>query len=209
MKGGQAASSWPTMAALHQQLHQAAVQLAGTGGAMASMMVPRICAASTAAGLLMHMCGDIQAFRRLLCELLLECKVRPELALPAYAAASDAWPSGLPPATASDAASLWSAASDTGGHDHSTCGVALLHSIAYKLSHSHSMHSRAEGAEDREEGAAVADLAVLCLRHLGRSHWNWHALDPLQCVKEMPADCISDGESWTLLAALLRGAKTV
>ena len=60
MKGGQAASSWPTMAALHQQLHQAAVQLAGTGGAMASMMVPRICAASTAAGLLMHMCGDIQ-----------------------------------------------------------------------------------------------------------------------------------------------------
>ena len=68
---------------------------------------------------------------------------------------------------------------------------------------------RAEGAEDREEGAAVADLAVLCLRHLGRSHWNWHALDPLQCAKETPADCISDGESWTLLAALLRGAKTV
>lgn len=83
-----------------------------------------------------------QAFRRLLCELLLECKVRPELALPAYAAASDAWPSGLPPATASDAAKLWSAASDTGGRDHSTCGVALLHSIAYKLSHS--MHSRCQ-----------------------------------------------------------------
>lgn len=87
---------------------------------------------------------NLQAFRRLLCELLLECKSRPDLALPAYAAASDAWPSGMPPATASDAASLWSAATDSGGADHSTCGVALLHSIAYKLSHSHSMSVRCQ-----------------------------------------------------------------
>lgn len=59
-KGGQAASCWPAVAALHQQLRYAAVQLACSDEAMAPMMVPRMCAASAAAGMLMRMCGDIQ-----------------------------------------------------------------------------------------------------------------------------------------------------
>lgn len=75
----------------------------------------------------------MQAFRKLLCDVLLECKARPSHALPAFAAAADAWPGGLPPAASSDAADLWSAAADTAGRDHSDCGVALMHSIASRL----------------------------------------------------------------------------
>lgn len=84
----------------------------------------------------------MQAFRKLLCDLLLECKARPSHALPAFAAAADAWPGGLPPAGPSDAARLWSAAADTAGRDHSSCGVALMHSLASRVCACHSASVR-------------------------------------------------------------------
>ena len=75
----------------------------------------------------------MQAFRRLLCDLLLACKSSPRQALPILVAAIDVWPAALPPAEPSDPERLWTAAADTGGRDHSDCGVAVTHALLHRL----------------------------------------------------------------------------
>ena len=48
------------MASLQRRLHEAALQLAASADDTAPLLLPEMCAASAAAGLLMRMCGDIQ-----------------------------------------------------------------------------------------------------------------------------------------------------
>lgn len=74
-----------------------------------------------------------------------------------------------------------------------------------QIIHSH-VRCRATNADDGDETTLAADLAVLCLRHFGRTFWDWRWLDASQNVSGKPADTISEVEAWSLLAALRREA---